>query len=184
MPKRKGVQALMLSVVAILMIYLLAAAISLTTQKPINKMAKENPIAGVQATVVNKAMPKAKSVSAITDADGGFDLGALPAGTYSMTLQPGEERRQAEVKGATTRSTTNLGNAKVTIEGTTDGTMVRGWDFKEKKSVDLAGGRIVQKMDRDSNLRSAPAPAKPPQPDITFTTNGKQKIKVVVHDMQ
>lgn len=183
MPKRKGVRALMLSVVAILMIYLLAAAISLTTQKPINKMAKERPMSGVQATVVNKST-KSNPVSAITDADGGFDLGALPAGTYSMTLQPGDERRQAEVKGATPRSSTNPGTAKVTIEGTTDGKMVRGWDFKEKKSVDLAGGRIVQKMDRDSNLRSAPAPAKPPQPNITFTTDGKQKIKVVVQDMQ
>src|SRR5436309_2484332 len=102
MIKRKSVQAMMLSIIVTLMICLLAAAISLTTQKPINKAdSKPAGLAGVQVTVVSKSAANAHEAAhtvqqgresqtklqpVFTDTDGAFDIGVLPAGTYSVTL--------------------------------------------------------------------------------------------------
>jgi len=196
MLKRKSVQALMLSVVVTLIISLLAAAISLTTQKPINKTdSKPIGLPGVQVTVVNKSNPTAKPQTAATDAEGGFDLGILPAGTYALTLAVTDATNAARNKdvyikqSGTTRSATSLTTVKVTIEGTTEGILVRGWDVKDKKPVNLTRdqseqrkvGGTMEKM--NPSLRSEQGAGKTdPQPDILFTTDGKQKIRGKVHD--
>src|SRR5262245_57231891 len=107
MLKQNSVQAIILSGATILIISLLAGAISLTTQKPINKAdSKPMGLVGVQVTVASKSSTnaheaahtvqqgrEAKPQSVVTDADGSFDLGVLPAGTYGLTLTMSEAAR-------------------------------------------------------------------------------------------
>jgi hypothetical protein len=195
MLKRKSVQALMLSAAVIMMIYLLAAAISLTTQKPIDKReAKPAGLPGIQVTVVNKAIPNATPKSVTTDKEGSFDLGVLPAGTYVMSFRlpddAGNTSRNTDVyiKQSGVARSANPTLVKVTVEGTTEGTMVRGWDPKTKKAVDLTettqykGEARMKPQDKLSpQLRKAEPGAKA-SPDIIFTTDGKQRVKGAAHD--
>jgi hypothetical protein len=196
MLNRKSVRALILSVVVILIISLLAAAISLTTQKPINKTdAKPIGLPGIQVTAVNKSNPTAKPQTAVTDAEGGFNLGLLPAGTYALTLAVTDAAIAARNKdvyikqSGTNRQATSLTTLKITIEGTDEGVVVRGWDVKEEKPVNLTReslqqrlGGLVDMQKQNPSSRSDQTAKTDSGPDIIFTTDGKQKIKGGVHD--
>ena len=199
MLKRKSVQTLLLSAVAIMVICLLAAAISLTTQKPINKAdSKPAGLAGVQVTVVSKSPTnaheaahtvqqgresQAKPQSVFTNADGAFDLGVLPAGTYALTLIMSESAKNAArnkdvyIKQDIKRQGTGVMLATVTIEGAADGTVVKTWDFASNKAVEAPAMTVKGTLNPGSE-----AARKTPQPDITFTADGKQKVKGKVHD--
>ena len=86
---RKSFQLLMVSLGLIFVVYALGAAISLTGQKPINKQVAPVGVPGVQISVVSKATPNAKPLSSVTaNAEGAFDVGALPAGTYALVVNP------------------------------------------------------------------------------------------------
>ena len=200
MLQRKSFQRLMLSAAVILVIYLLAAAISLTTQKPIDKRdAKPFGLPGIQVTVVNKSIPNATPKSVTTDKEGGFDFGVLPAGTYLMGFRLPDDgsttSRNTDVfiKQSGVAKTASPTLVKVTIEGTTEGTVVRGWDPKTKKPVDLTEApsqikgearlKTSEKMNEKMSpqIREAQSATKAAA-DITFTTDGKQKVKGTVHD--
>lgn len=178
MLKRKVVQTVLVSAVAIMVICLLAAAISLTTQKPINKTGSSPAgLPGIQVTVVNKSTPHATPKSAITDAGGAFDLGVLPAGTYALTLRITEEAKNAVLRDKLKGIGKNAGDLKlkmatVTIEGAADGKVVGRWDFATNMAVEAPGITVQQKVESGRG-----AARKPPQPDVTFTADGKQKVK-------
>lgn len=89
MLNRKSFQTVLFSLGLIFAVYALGTAISFTAQKPINKQLAPVGVPGVQISVVNKATPNAKPLSSVTaNSDGGFDMGVLPAGTYSLVVNP------------------------------------------------------------------------------------------------
>lgn len=86
---RKSLQPLVYSLGVVFAVYALGAAISLTGQRPINKQVAPVGVPGVQITIINKSEPNAKPLSSVTaNSDGGFDMGVLPAGTYSLVVNP------------------------------------------------------------------------------------------------
>lgn len=93
---RKTFQPLVYSLGLIFVVYALGAAISLTAQRPINKQVAPVGVPGVQVIIVNKSTPNADNstprvqpLSLVTaDAEGAFDFGLLPAGTYSLIVNP------------------------------------------------------------------------------------------------
>lgn len=194
MLKRKSVRALMLSAAVIMTIYLLAAAISLTTQKPIDKReAKPAGLPGIQVTVVNKSIPNATPKSVTTDKEGSFDFGLLAAGTYVMTFRlpddTGNTARNTDVfikQSGVARSAATPTLVKVTVDGTTEGTIIRGWDPKTKKAVDLTETTSQIKGEARTKMLDKMSPemrqAEPAAPDIIFTTDGKQRVKGAAHD--
>ena len=89
MRNRKSFQTVLFSLGLIFAVYALGTAISFTAQKPINKQLAPVGVPGVQISVVNKGTPNAKPMSSVTaNADGAFDFGALPAGTYVLVVNP------------------------------------------------------------------------------------------------
>lgn len=188
MLERKSVQTVFFVIVFILVIYLLGSAISLTTQKPIDRReAKPAALAGVEVTITNKSTPNANPKAVLSDKDGNFDFGLLPAGTYILTVRLVNSdllSKQRDVE-------TPINLIRVTIEGTTEGSMVRGWDPKTKKPVELtvatsqkgeARSKMTEKMTAEK--MSPQMRQEPPKtaPDIVFTTDGKQRLKGAVHD--
>jgi hypothetical protein len=188
MQKRKSVQGLLLSAVIILVICVLAGAISLTTHQPINQTPREPAgLPGIEIVIVKKGSLGARPQSVLTDSQGRFSFDVLPAGTYALNLRlPDATASQMQTKAGGVTTSANIAAARVTLEGTTEGTIVRGWDFKEKRTLDLS--RLptqdkvagVQTSKADINLRSA-SPPRPPEPDILFTTDGKQKVTGKAH---
>lgn len=197
MLKRKSVQTFLLSAVVVMGITLLAAAISLTTQKPINKAdSKPVGLAGVQVTVVSKSAanaheathvvqqgqgPKAKLQQVLTDSDGAFDLGVLPAGTYSLTLFMSESAKRVHSEAVSKQNIGRSANgpmlATVTIDGAAGGAVIKTWDFATNKAVDAPEMTVKQMLPpgRDTARKTS-------QPDITFSADGTQKVKGKVHD--
>jgi len=96
MLNRKSFQTVVYSLGVIFAVCVLGAAISLTGQKPINKQVAPVGVPGVQVSIVNaptpnadKSTPTLRPMSSVTaGADGGFDFGLLPAGTYSVIVNP------------------------------------------------------------------------------------------------
>jgi hypothetical protein len=96
MLSQKCFQTVVFSLGLIFAVYVLGAAISLTGQKPINKQVAPVGVPGVQVSIVNKSTPNAdksrpslKPTSLVTaGADGEFDFGLLPAGTYLVAVNP------------------------------------------------------------------------------------------------
>ena len=84
--------------------------------------------------------PAARST---TDSKGKFSLGVVPAGSYILTLDFPEESKLDQGPGTISTkekgpSAVNVKLALVTIDGAAGGRMVRGWDPKNKRSVDLS----------------------------------------------
>jgi hypothetical protein len=97
---------------------------------------------------------------ATTDSKGKFNLGVVPAGSYTLSFDFPEEPKLNQDSGTvSTRekgpSAVNVKLALITIDGGVGGRMVRGWDPKNKISVDLntkstakgAAERIVLESD-------------------------------------
>lgn len=185
--KRRLAPALMFCAAFIATVSLLGAAISHTTHQPINQTPREpGGLPGIEVVIIKKGSPGARPQSVVTDSQGRFSFDVLPAGTYALTLRlpdTAASKMQTKIGGTTPAS---IEAARVTIEGTTDGTMVRGWDFKEKKTFDISRPPTqdkvagVQTSKVDTNLRSA-SPPNPREPDVLFTTDGKQKITGKAH---
>jgi hypothetical protein len=197
MLQRKSVQPLILSAVVILVVSLLAAGISLTIQKPIDKReANATPLPGVQVTIVNKSAPGSVPKSLTTDKEGNFDFGVLPAGVYVMSLTltddaAGRSRNNdVFIKQSGVARSSGPALIKLTVEGAVEGTIVRGWDPKTKKAVDLAGATSQAKgdarrktLDKMSPQMRQAEPGSVITPDIEFTTDGKQRLKGSTHDV-
>lgn len=98
MLNRKSFQTVVFSLGLVVVIYAMGAAISLTGQKPINKQVEPVGVPGVQVSIVNRSTPNAKPGSSTTaGADGRFELGVLPAGTYSLVVNsPASTNAQAK----------------------------------------------------------------------------------------
>src|SRR5713226_8340666 len=79
---------------------------------------------------------------ATTDSEGKFKLGVVPAGSYILTLDFPEESKLNQGSGTVSTkekgpSAVNVKLALITVDGEVGGRMVRGWDPKNKRSVDL-----------------------------------------------
>jgi hypothetical protein len=79
---------------------------------------------------------------ATTDGNGKFNLGVVPAGSYILTLDFPEESKLNQGSGTLSTkekgpSAVNVKLALITVDGAVGGRMVRGWDPKNKRSVDL-----------------------------------------------
>lgn len=77
-----------------------------------------------------------------TDGEGKFNLGVVPAGSYILTLEFPEDSKSSQGSGTISTkekgpSAVNVKLALITIDGAVGGRMVRGWDPKIKKSVDV-----------------------------------------------
>jgi hypothetical protein len=194
MLKQKGVQTLLCSAVVVLVIYLLGSVISLNTQKPIDQPdAKPLALPDVEITVVNKTTANAQPKTVVSDTEGKFDFGVLSAGTYEMTLRQRSRDplrdKEALTKQSRTGSPADPTLIKVTIDGTVDGAIVRGWDPKTKKPVALSG--TTSKIgDERIKMAEKTSTEKPPMrqeqktaANIVFTIDGKQRLKGSVHDI-
>jgi hypothetical protein len=135
MSKRKMVPA---AVLAVTTLCLLTAVVN--AQKG-PEVVTGAPLKGVDVKL-GKNPGGSPAARATTNSKGEFSLGVVPAGSYILTLDFPEESMLNQGSGtiSTKEKGPNAVNVKlalVTIDGAAGGRMVRGWDPKNKRSVDL-----------------------------------------------
>jgi hypothetical protein len=99
------------------------------------------PLKGVDVKLGKNPGGKAAARST-TDGKGKFNLGVVPAGSYILTLEfpagPGPEQA-ANANGSKEKApnAVNMKLARITIDGSVGGVIVRGWDPTIKKPIGL-----------------------------------------------
>jgi hypothetical protein len=168
MLNRKSFQTVVYSLGLILAVYVLGAAISFTGQKPIDKQVEPVGVPGVQVIIVNESTPNADSstprmrpLSLVTaGADGGFDFGLLPAGTYSLIVKPPASTNPAAKSFFESRSNMRV---EITVKDTwkTGATNPLVVDFVVKEGM-LVRGRSDNNMSKSiiQNIKAREAIAK------------------------
>lgn len=175
MLNRKSFQTIVFSLGLIFAVVVLGAGIGLTGQKPINKQVAPVGVPGVQVSIVNKSTPSAKPLSAVAaDADGRFDMGALPAGTYSLVVNPPASTNPAAKSFFESRSNMRV---EITVKDPkrTGGTNPLVVDFVVKEGM-LVRGKGNHDMSKNSiqNIKAREAMAK--ENEITVEVAKAQSV--------